>query len=222
MERPPKDSPYQLIVEGPDDLFFFGEFQTQLLKAGLIPDRAYITELGGKDQTLELRKFLSGLIPRSKPVLGIGLIRDADHDPAATFTSVQSVLRQVDGLSVPTVIGKFKVDAARNLRVGVLIIPPDRPGIRETVCLDALAEHPIGPCVDAFVDCVSETGSIPYFENKPDYFKDKGRLLAYLAAQEHTDYRIGIALARGFIPWDHTAFDSFVRFFQGLTAGRGV
>jgi hypothetical protein len=210
MEPPSKDSPYQLIVEGVDDGAFLGKFQEKMLQDGQINERAYIWNMGGIYQDRELRKYLSGLILRSTPVKAIGLIRDADQDPQAAFASITGVLKQINGVPVPSQITKFQVDTQKDLRVGVLILPHDRPGIRETLCLEAVSSAPVIQCVDDFMDCVIAQGNQPHTE-------DKARLLAYLAAQENTDARTGIAVERDYIPWRSPAFEIIRQFLQDLT-----
>jgi hypothetical protein len=211
--KPDKDGPYQLIVEGKEDLHFFGNFQEKMWNNGQIDEGAYIRVMDGKDQTEKLKGVLLSLMAfaqRSDPVRAIGLIGDADDDPGAMFSSLQGAVAAVGTLPVPSQIGVFQTGTRRQPRVGILVLPPDRPGIRETLCLEAVSSEPVMPCVEDFMDCVVANGNNPHDMRK-------ARLLAYLAAQNDTDSRIGIAVQRGYIPWDSPVFEIVRQFLKDLT-----
>ncbi len=205
MQPPTEDSPYQLIVEGPDDVAFFGALQTELYKQGRLNERAFIKIMGGKFQSRNTKKLLLGLKLRSIPVKTIALICDADQNPQAAFSSMQGIVASAD-LPVPLEIGTFQ---GGELRVGILVLPHDRPGIRETLCLEAVSGEPVLQCVDEFMQCAASYGHLPHSA-------DKARLLAYLAAQTDTEARTGIAVERGILPWDSPAFAIIVRFLEDL------
>lgn len=212
MEIPPKDSPYQLIVEGPDDRFFFGAFQTKMQNKKQINERAFIVEMDGIDQIEKLKGLLGALAQRSDPVKAIGLICDADNDPDEKFSRMRRVIEAVPTLPIPSQIGIFQAGASGQPRVGILVLPHDRRGIRETLCLEAIfqSQKQVMSCVDAFMNCVVETGNQPHE-------MEKARLLAYLAAQNDTDARIGIAVERGYIPWESPVFKIIRQFLKDLT-----
>ena len=207
MVEPHKNSPYQLIVEGPDDRAFFGAFQERMQKAGLIDERAWIKAVGGVNYISEWRDTIEGFLARPNPPRAIGLVRDADEDPAAAFQSLRDLVAGIEGLPVPERAGEFA--EAGGLRLGILVLPPDRPGTRETVCLQAVADEPVMDCVESYLACVQETGIGLHSE-------DKSRLQAFLAAQEHADSRTGIAINRGLLPWDCPAFAVIHAFLQAL------
>jgi hypothetical protein len=209
MEPPSKNSPYQIIVEGPDDVAFFGDFQTKMVQENQLDDRAWIQSIGGKNQTNKLKTILGALAVRSDPVRSIGLIRDADQDHRTSFLEWKGAVQSVSGLLVPVEIGRFQAAAAGGPRVGILVLPHDRPGIRETLCLEAVSRHPVMSCVDDFMNCVASKGNSPHSEHK-------SRLLAYLSAQQETDGRVGIAVTKGYIPWNSPAFEILAQFLKEL------
>jgi len=56
-------------------------------------------------------------------------------------------------------------------------------------------------------------------ENKRRLFPrnpDKARLGVYLASRQETDFRTGIAVERGYIPWNSPAFKEVCDFLQRL------
>jgi hypothetical protein len=209
MDRPDPNNPYQIIVEGSDDLSFFIAFQNRMLQAREILQCAFIKEMQDKDQNREHRKHLLALSLSPVPVRAIGIIRDADENPDIEFAKVQGIVRSVDRLPIPTQIGTFQHNA--NFRVGILILPHDHSGTRETLCLEAVAKQPVLPCIDSFLTCIKVIGDAPYSE-------DKARLLAYLAAQKETSGRIGNAIEKGYIPWNSPTFEIIRRFLRDLNA----
>jgi hypothetical protein len=80
--------PKIVIVEGQDEV----KLLRALIKHLNLPDDIDIQDASGKDN---IRRFLMGLMQSSNHeiVTSIGIVRDADQDPAAAFQSVCSALQ---------------------------------------------------------------------------------------------------------------------------------
>lgn len=207
MDKPNKNAPWQLIVEGIDDLYFFAELQVKMAQAGQLTRLAHIHKIDGKNNIVELREVLSSFALR-RDVNAIGLIRDADDDPQAAFQSWTGAVSGV-GLPVPARIGQI---TQTQPRVGILVLPPDRPGIRETLCLEAVQGDTAMPCIDDYIACLQNKLAASHFPHS----EAKARLGAYLASRREAEFRTGVAIKNGTLPWDSPAFAPIHDFLRRL------
>ncbi len=115
-------------------------------------------------------------------VESIGIVRDAESNPRGAFQSACSALRNAQ-LPVPP---KPRAAAAGSPQVNVLILPdPATPGMLETLCLQAVAQDPVMPCVEEFFRCADQRGvSSP---GNPW----KARAHAFLSSRPKPDLLIG-------------------------------
>ena len=202
MQQPlnPESKPKLLLVEGRDEELVLGA----LLRHLGIYD-VQVQNYGGKNR---LGYFLATVTgePNFDQIQSLGIVRDADDDARSALESVQGSLRNV-GLSVPETF----LDPVGNApAVSVFIMPDnDGPGALERLCLNAWAEDPAMPCVDAFMQCVQD--NVDMTPNAAD----KARVHAFLASRETPDLRLGLAAQQGYLPWN-SAFDALSAFLQNL------
>lgn len=234
-----------LLVEGEDEVAFFGAFLEHL---GLEDVQPY--PVGG---TSKFRSELTAGVlkaPNYEVVTRIGIVRDADRDPDAALDSILGTLEETI-LPVPDETGIF---VGEDPGVGILILPgQQRKGMLETLCLDSVNDHEILGCVDEYFDCLHEhRDEIPsnvakarmrtflqsrnWYETQlyaeirncieskldEDITIDEKTASAneaartYLASQSKPDLDVGRAAEAGYWNFDHEAFDHVRNFLVRL------
>ena len=184
------EQPHVIVVEGDDEVRFFGEFVKYL---GL--RYAQIVCAHGKDNLPGFIKALP-LAPGFSMVDYLSVIRDADTDRDAAFQSVcgalySAQLQVPDKLMVPT-------PTEPKPSVAVLILPgDDLQGMLEDLCLNAVAQDPAMKCVDGYFLCLKENGHV-----LPANMA-KARAHAFLSSRQKPDLSVrrcrqGQILALGF------------------------
>jgi len=119
--------PNVLVVEGRDEELFFA-----VLVGHLELQNVQVMPIGGKEQ---LRSNLKALVlsPRFVEVTSLGVVRDANANPAAAFQSVHDALQAVD-LPAPD---RPLTPTGHSPKVTVMILPeadvPGACGLRGTV-----------------------------------------------------------------------------------------
>ena len=199
----------QLLVEGKDDLHLIRE----LIKARSLP-LVQVRPYNGVDN---LRRFLASLVttPGFETITSLGVLRDADQDPAAAFQSTQDAL-EANRIEPPRRPGAPEDREAhgRTLRVGILVLPPAGAGMLETVLCQTFADQPVGACVDDFLSCLVRSGIELRNEAKT-------RVHAYLSTRERPGSNTGLAAVQG--AWDlhHPALDSIADFVRAVAPPQG-
>jgi hypothetical protein len=141
-------------------------------------------------------------------VRSIGVVRDADAEPAAALNSVRGALSRA-GLPVPE--GTL-VPTAGPLKVTVMILPgASRPGALEDLCLDAVAGDPAFPCLGRYFECLKEVGT----EGPRNL--SRARMQVFLASRLEAGKRLGEAAQAGYLPWGAPAFDELRRFVKTVS-----
>ena len=192
----------QLLVEGQEEVHFFGAFLRYLEIDDVIQVRNY----EGKDSLRRYLRAFTGLVDFPQ-VQSIGIVRDADDSARSAMQSVQGSLQNA-GLAVPN---QFITPADGPPRVSIFIMPDNSSnGALEHLCLAALADDPAMPCVEEFLSCVNDRVS------SPPQDQSKARIHAFLASREAPELRLGEAAQRGYIPWNHSAFAQLAQFLQAL------
>ena len=209
------EQPRLLLVEGTDDYWFFRRIMERREREGRKSEGIQVVPYGGKDN---FGNFLaSTLIPRlisSDLVEAIGVTRDADMDYTRAFQSISGSLRTV-GLPSPSLPltfepGMFDGDA---IQVVAYIMPDNAsPGELETLCLQAVSNSTVIPCVDRFHECLVSIG-----HSSGEAYKT--RLGAFLSANPNNpNLLIGQAIEAGVIPWDSPAFAGIHQLLDMLAA----
>lgn len=195
-----------LVVEGRD----MKEFFVALLKEMDLNERIDIRNAGSKDN---IGSFLQALTVASgfDRVKTLGVVRDADGPPASAFANVRTALRnaRLPAPDKPLQVKKKKP------AVSVMILPaPDRAGMLETLCWEAVNLRPEIPCITAFLDCVKKATGHP--ARNPE----KSRFHAYIAVQDKPGLKLGEAASAGYFPWNSSVFDQLKSFLTALVPAR--
>ena len=152
---------------------------------------------------------LRGLIkdPDFAKVGSLGIVRDADANPAAAFQSVRESLK---ACRLPS--PKKPLDPAKGVpKVTVMIIPSlKQQGALEDLCLEAIAEDPALICVEQYFACLSQ--------QKVDQTKSlsKAKVRVFLASREDPTLPLGISAQKGYWPIDSNAFSTVKSFLKFL------
>lgn len=199
------ETPAQLLVEGRTPEIFFREMVEYL---GL-KDRIQVRDFGSIGDLTDYLKDFTQLADFIENVTSLGIIRDAEDNPARDgFTSVCASLRTV-GIEPPDNIGEV---VQKTIKVGVFILPDcQNRGMLETVCLEAVAnEVDVLQCVDDFYDCLRAKGV-----NWPTNIT-KAKTWTFLATKNLSDPQVGRAAQKQIWPWNGNAFERLREFLQGL------
>jgi hypothetical protein len=196
------DKPKQLLAEGNEAVSFFKSFLSHIHLVDF-----QIQNFGG---TTELREYLlafSKMPGFSKIVTSLAIIRDAESDPNAAFTSVCSSLLN-SNLPVPSVPTNLSPGPPR---VGVYILPDSSStGMLETLCLRAVNGDPVMRCLDLYFDCCLE--QLGYKPAKVD----KARLRAFLASRERPELPLGPAGSAGHLNFASNEYNAIKAFLSSF------
>lgn len=197
-------SPNVLLVEGADDRRFF---------------QAFLRELGLSAQVQEMLHGVQSLKDSVGAVVGapgfeekataLGVVRDANSDPAAAFQSMCDALVAA-GLDAPTRCCEITDGTPR---VAVMVVPSESTtGSLENLLIGSVQDDPATPCMDGYFECLSQSG-LPGPRSR-----SKAQVHAFLASREKPGLRIGEAADAGYWPWTSSAFDPVKRFLADLFA----
>lgn len=82
----------------------------------------------------------------------------------------------------------------------------------ETLCVEAIRNDAVFPCIEEFFDCAEQQGATP----PKDIRRAKNLAQAYLATRDEAQMYPGIAAYRGYWPWDDPVFDQLKQFLRTL------
>lgn len=192
------ERPRLILVEGSDDRAVIAS----LIDHEKLPaDDFHIHNMIGKDNWGKALKALM-LVDGFENVLSLGLVRDADADPAATWRSCQGTLSSV-GLPVPSRPDEF---AAGRPSVTVTIVPSSSTsGALEELCWETFNQSQRA-CVDSYFDCL----------NHPPDIRAKELVQVYLAGLDRPCRDLRVAAERHDLELSHPGFDSLRRFLRLL------
>ena len=199
----PITSAKQLVVEGVDE-----EYLLRVLLKSLGLDGVQVQPMGGVGN---LHPFVKALASTSgfHGVSALGVIRDADNDPAGAFESVCHALKKA-ALPAP---GKCLEIHGESPRVGVMLMPNDEEeGALEDLLLKSVEERPEAECVDAYFECLRKRGA------SVERHESKRRVQAYIASHDGPSHvRLpGEAASASVWPWDSPAFNEVKGFLTSL------
>lgn len=196
-----------LIVEGYGDLLFYAE----LLEFIGLHKQVFIKEFNGyREITRKLDAFLNPQLLAEKKA--IGLIVDADLDPAGRIQSVTQAIEKATtrkpqhGTWVEGVQGEAKIG---------LFVTPDglRSGEVETLVWESWAEahrgEPQLDCIETYFRCMSGLG----LQSKS---VDKGRIAAVWAIHYDDDPRLGPGTRAKVFDVGRPEYQPLIAFLQGL------
>jgi len=194
----------QLLVEGKSDRGFI-EALIKRRSLGAVQVQTF----EGVDN---LRKFLAGFVrsPNFHRVSSLGVLRDADDDPAAAFESVCHAIQDYVG-EPPAEAGILTGGQAGTAKpgVGVLIVPLNGPGMLETVLCRTFAGQPIAACIADFMACAVDAGELRQESAKACAH-------AYLSTRQRPGCDVGVAARQGYWDLDHAALDPIADFVRAV------
>lgn len=156
-----------------------------------------------------LSLFLEGVQKRpefvQQKVNAMAILRDANGDSAASFTSVRDALRQ-NGFQPPNADATISDSVPR---VGIFIVGMDGHGMIEDVCLKSVSNQPEFACVGDYFNCITQKSS-------RSTFTSKAKVRVWMASQINFAYSVEKAAKEGYWPWDSAAFNSLKNFLQSL------
>ena len=203
------DSDRLLLVEGRDEVNLFNA-----LISRCVGDAPYIQiiQAGGISQFPSRLKAIQTAAKTRPDLQSIGVIRDADENPAGAFQSVCAHLSTV-GFDAPRAHGAF---TGGTPSVGVFIVPTDtQQGAIETLCRRSVEDSAAGRCVEQYLQCLEEHDAIRSAN------RDKSFAHAYLASTQDPVARVGEGALRRVWNFDAPAFEDIVRFVCDLTTQAG-
>ncbi len=202
-----------LLVEGKDE-----ENLLRALITAYAPENPSLAGIqirgaGGKDGfPAELEAVRIAAIRHSeesdKPLHAIGILRDADHDAAAAFQSVEGAVRRA-GLKPPARHGQFS-DAKPS--IGIFIVPDGAsPGAIESLCRRSVERTRAARCAEEYLACLAEDGS-----RRSAAWTGKAFAHAYLASRPNPVARVGEGAQAGAWEFSHPAFAALRSFIAEL------
>lgn len=193
-----------LVVEGPDDE---GIFLCLAKHLNILPS-LQIIPIGGKIDYPKLNAVASA--PNFKSTArALGVIRDADDDPAVAFQSIKDILKRLK-LPYPENYGDFPTN--NSLKTGILILPDkDKKGAIEDVLIAVSEQRDTKrkDCINGFIEClVSKEVKLSKI--------NKTKIHAYLSAFEEPGKRIREAARAGYWDWTDNGFSEMRDFLSIL------
>lgn len=158
----------------------------------------------------ELPRFLKNLpnIPGFSNVASLGIIRDADDNPATALQSTRDALRNA-ALPVPETELSVKLGPPKT---AIFLTPGNgSPGALESCLLRSVGDNPDLECIDALLACMEGRNGIELRQ------KDKVRVQAFLATRVKVFRQISEGARAGIWPFEHTAFDGFERLLSTIS-----
>jgi hypothetical protein len=212
MARPSEESPYRLLVEGPNDLYsvihlmerhgFNWDDETSI--------RPLIRSEGGVEKLLAATSvILKGAYIR------LGIILDANSDPANRWVQVRDRARRsdLDLPDSPDPEGTIIQGHQPGSRIGFWLMPDNRsPGSLEHFLGSLVPSgHPVWDYAD---EATSEARNRGASCQRKDHAKSV--LHTWLAWQDEPGLPVGIALKAGFFETDNENALRFVSWFNRL------
>jgi hypothetical protein len=191
-----------LIVEGEDEKRFLNSLLSCLSITNI-----QILPIGGKTLIRQNLKALL-LTTNFNYINTLGIIRDADNDPAGAFQSVCDAIRKIN-LVAPN---DQLVLTNSSPKTAVMILPaPGEKGMLEDICLNAISSSPEMACITQYLGCIHEkTDRLPNNLSK-------AKLYSYIASSNNPELRLGEAAEKGVFNWDNPSFQQVISFLKLLS-----
>lgn len=199
------EKPKIVVTEGLEEERFFPRLLSIRNKSPL-SDGIQFVNCGGKSN---LENFLKGASDFTgfSQVKSIGIILDADSQPQGvqpTFEKAQNALRSIQ-FPVPTQMGKPEVTTGK--RAIIWVMPNNQDdGELEDLCLAALTNHALIPCVQQIEECVGRIAKSPSKSAK-------SRLYTLLAWLDRPGRRLAELSDSEIQSWDLKVFESLITTF---------
>jgi hypothetical protein len=182
-----------VLCEGKDDIAVV----EGLCRHENISDLA-MEQYGGRDN---LERVVGGLHVRSEftrgDVKSLAILIDADANADASFQKLQNAIRRGFDIVIPAA-GVFVGESPRV--AGFVICDGTGRGMLEDLCLKSVSGRADYKCMEEYFKCLGDKTSRKEYHSK-------AKFKAWMASQTAFDYRVGLAAAKGYIPWDSAVFN---------------
>lgn len=199
-----------VLCEGLEETLFFPRMFTAANRLDLFHSIQLLTY----DGKSKLSSFITnGLtkMPGYDSITSLGIMMDADGEPEGVMPSFDSIRNSMSLLPFPIPNNLGEVTINNNLKSIVWILPDNRSrGEFEDICINALTNHLIFPCLEPLKQCIQSKGcTIPRSAKAPLY--------TILAWNEPCGRRLG-EISNDFIcSWNLSAFNDLIdNFFNKL------
>lgn len=194
-----------LLVEGKDEVYFFGKMFKELA----LMDQIQIIEIGGVERMNSTLSALM-LMPNFESVQSIGIIRDADDSVESALQSLRNILGQ-SNLPAPAQHNSFE-QGESDLKVGVFIMPGSEIDgtMLEDLCLKTVEDQPYLPLIERYLSQLEAEG----LELPSNIAKSKVQI--YLASQKRIVHSLGLGAQRGYWNLNHSSLEDVKRFLHSL------
>lgn len=202
------DGDHVLLVEGVDDCRVILELSKRLG----ISQHFGIYECGSVD---EARKRLNALLASSQQPSIIGLVVDADADPAARWQGVKDKIAWQNYLLPEVPCSKGTIVEPQNLdqtRLGFWLMPDNKtPGTLEDFCMELAEANSINVATEAVDN--AQAANVTRFR---EVHKSKAIIHTYLAWQETPGLKLGQAVTWHALESDKEIAKTFVKWLTRL------
>ena len=197
-----------LLVDGVNDQRFFGAAASHRGLTSL----QIITLQGSASLRAKLRAVIN--TPGFSSVVKLGIARDADTNPSASFQRACDACRN-EGLSVPArpLVAEGSSSSSSSPVVSIMILPDiSSTGELAHLCLRSLSDDQrYSECVIEFMACLNK-----YQPQLMGNRRAKAELHAYLAGMDNPGLRFGEAAEVGYFPWTSPALAEVFQFLDTL------
>lgn len=195
-----------VLCEGLEETLFF----PRMLRAANRHDLLNSIQLLTYDGKTKLSNFIAnGLLkmPGYDSITSLGIMMDADGEPEGFEPSFESIKYAMRSLPFPIPNNPGEVAVNINLKSIIWILPDNHSrGEFEDVCMNAVTNHPVFPCLEQFKRCIQSNGcTIPRSAKAPLY--------TILAWNEPCGRRLGEVSNEFISSWDLSAFDKLINDF---------
>lgn len=199
------DGPVVVLTEGADDALVIVAVAGS---CGIADVQAHVLE--GKDTNWrQAVRFISRHPSFRLGARALGLVRDADEDPAAAFESCAGALQSAD---LPRPTTDRRVVHEGDKAFGIFIVPGgDRTGAMEDLIMGAADAERL-ECVDQYTECLKRK-AVP----TPTH-ANKGRVQAYLAGLPSSPKTLAVATQQNLFDWSSEAFEPLRAWLTDLAA----
>lgn len=199
-----------VLCEGLEETLFFPRMLLAAGRQDLLNSIQFLTYDGKTKLSNFIAKGLTKM-PGYDSITSLGIMMDADGDPEGIQPSFDSIINAMGSLPFPKPNTPGQVVVNNILKTIVWILPDNRSrGEFEDVCINAVANQSMFPCIESFKQCIQSKGcTIPRSAKAPLY--------TILAWNEPCGRRLGEIDDNFICSWDLSAFDNLVNnFFNQL------
>ena len=209
--KPPKDSPFRLLVEGKDDehaiihLLMRHKYSWEWIQERPCP---YVHNTQSVDELLKRETITSAI----KTYRRLGLVLDADNKGPARWNSLRDSFA-VEGIELPSQPERDGTILERpgGRRIGLWLMPDNTAeGTLEDFLLTLMPEGDLRQHAESSTKKARELGQLPLKDHS------KGVVYAWLAWQREPGLPFGTALKGEFLGHESSVAQRFVGWFRRL------